>query len=148
MKRIMCFLVLLFVGNILIGSDLTKEEFIKTFKAKKIFYRQNKKNQEESISIKKESIITNSDFKYFVLFNKLTYLSIHTPKNITNKGLVSLCEIKTFKTVKLSGENISDETLQILEKSPELKAFSVSDAQIKGSGLKYIADKKIFIYWI
>jgi hypothetical protein len=50
--------------------------------------------------------------------------------------------------VKLSGENISDETLQILEKSPELKAFSVSDAQIKGSGLKYIADKKIFIYWI
>ena len=136
------------LGNILIGSDLTKEEFIETFKAKKIFYRQNKKNKEESISIKKESIITNSDFKYFVLFDNLTYFSIHTPENITNEGLLSLCEIKTFKTVKLSGGNISDETLQILEKSPGLKAFSISGTQINGSGLKYIADKKIFIYWI
>ncbi len=142
MKIIMCFLALLFVGNILIGSDLTKEEFIKTFKARKIFYHQNKKNNEEKVSIDVDSILSNEELKNFVLFDKLTYFSIHTPKNITNKGLVYLCEIKTFKTVKLSGGNISDETLQILEKSSELKAFSISGNQINGSGLKYIADKK------
>jgi hypothetical protein len=38
-KKIMFLFILLLTGNILIGSDLTKEEFIKTFKAKKIFYR-------------------------------------------------------------------------------------------------------------
>lgn len=142
MKRIICITLFLITGNMLIGGELTKEEFIKTLKDKKIFYHQNKKTKEEMISINKESVLTNDDIKNFILFDKLTSISIHTPKNITNEGLYHLSEINTFKSVTLSGPNISDETLKFLEKSTELKALSVSSNKITGSGLKYIADKK------
>ena len=126
----------------LFGIELTKEEFLKTFKNKKIFYHQNKKNKEEMVSINKDSILINADFKNFILIDKLTDIDIHTPKNITNDGLLYLKEIDTFKSVSLSGPNVSDDTLKILEKSTGLRALSVSSNKITGSGLKYIANKK------
>ena len=142
MKKILSFIITLFFGSILFAGELTKEDFIKTLKDKKVFYHQNKKTKEEMITIKKESVLTNDDLKNFLLFDKITSISIHTPKNIINEGIFHLNDIVTFKIVKLSGSNISDETLKFLEKSDALEALFISSASINGSGLKYIADKK------
>jgi len=141
MKRILFFLLMLFIGNTLIGNDLKKEEFIKDFKSKKIFYRQNKKNKEEMISIEANSVLKNDDFKNFHLFDRLTYFAIYTPKNITNEGLFHLNNINTFKIVKLCGPNITDDSLKLLEKSENLESLDLCSCSIDGSGLKYIADK-------
>lgn len=134
--------MLVFIWNISIAGELTKEELIEKFINKKITYHQNKKTKEERIFIERNSILTNDDLKNFKVFEKLTSIHIDAPKNITNEGLYHLSEINTFKSVTLSGPNISDETLKFLEKSIELEALSVSSNKITGFGLKYIADKK------